>query len=78
MTPRFLLDTNIVSEPLRPAPDPAILANLRDHQSEVAIAAVVWHELWFGCLRLPPSAKREAIEHYLRRRHWADDPDLGL
>lgn len=67
MTPRFLLDTNIVSELLRPAPDPAILANLRVHQSEVAIASVVWHELWFGCLRLPPSAKREAIEHYLRR-----------
>ena len=67
MTPRFLLDTNIVSEPLRPAPDPAILTNLREHQSEVAIAAIVWHELWFGCLRLPPSAKREAIEHYLRR-----------
>jgi len=67
VTPRFLLDTNIVSEPLRPAPDPAILAHLRQHQDEIAIAAVVWHELWFGCLRLPPSAKREAIERYLRR-----------
>ncbi|MEJ5197669.1 MAG: hypothetical protein WHX53_01985 [Anaerolineae bacterium] len=29
MTLRFLLDTNIVSEPLRPAPDPIILAHLR-------------------------------------------------
>ena len=67
MTLRFLLDTNIISEPLRPAPDPIILARLHEHQAEIAIAAVVWHELWFGCLRLPPSAKREAIEHYLRR-----------
>lgn len=67
MTLRFLLDTNIVSEPLCPVPDPAILANLRAWQAEIAIAAIVWHELWFGCLRLPPSTRREAIEHYLRR-----------
>lgn len=66
MTLRFLLDTNIVSEPLRPAPDPIILAHLRRHQAEIAIAAIVWHELWFGCLRLPVSARREAIEDYLR------------
>jgi tRNA(fMet)-specific endonuclease VapC len=66
VTPRFLLDTNIVSEPLRPAPDPTILARLHEHQAEIAIAAVVWHELWFGCLRLPRSAKREAIERYLQ------------
>jgi tRNA(fMet)-specific endonuclease VapC len=26
---------------------------------------VVWHELWFGCQRLPVSAKRAAIERYL-------------
>lgn len=37
----------------------------RLHRSEVAISTVVWHELWFGCLRLPPSARRKAIEDYL-------------
>jgi tRNA(fMet)-specific endonuclease VapC len=26
---------------------------------------VVWHELLFGCYRLPHSAKRSAIEEYL-------------
>jgi tRNA(fMet)-specific endonuclease VapC len=66
VTLRFLLDTNIVSEPLRPAPDPAILGHLRRHRTEVAIPAIVWHELWFGCWRLPASARRTAIEHYLR------------
>jgi tRNA(fMet)-specific endonuclease VapC len=62
---RFLLDTNIVSEPLRPRPDVKVLERLRQHQSELAIAAVVWHELWFGCRRLPPGAKQAAIEAYL-------------
>ena len=67
MTLKYLLDTNIVSEPLRPAPHPKILAHLQHHQTEMAIAAVVWHELLFGCYRLPPSAKRAAIENYLNQ-----------
>ena len=62
---KFLLDTNIVSEPLRPTPAQSILDKLRRHRGEIAIASVVWHELLFGCHRLPPSAKREAIQHYL-------------
>jgi tRNA(fMet)-specific endonuclease VapC len=41
------------------------VARLGDHQAEVAIAAIVWHELWFGLYRLPVSAKRSAIETYL-------------
>ncbi len=62
---RFLLDTNIVSEPLKPRPLTALLKQLELHRSEIAIAALTWHELWFGCQRLPPSAKRSAIETYL-------------
>jgi tRNA(fMet)-specific endonuclease VapC len=65
MTLGFLLDTNIVSEPLRPAPNARLLKRLRQHQAEVAIASVVWHELWYGCRRLPASARRSAIEAYL-------------
>ena len=65
MSVRFLLDTNIVSEPLRPAPNARLLEKLRQHQNELAVAALTWHELWYGCERLPPSAKRTAIETYL-------------
>lgn len=66
MSLKYLLDTNIISEPLRPQPNPAILANLQTHQQDFAIASVVWHELWFGCLRLPPSRRRTAVETYLQ------------
>lgn len=65
MSLRYLLDTNAVSEPLRPTPNPGILRQLRDHQGEIGIPAPVWHELLFGCRRLLPSRKREAIEAYL-------------
>ena len=76
MSIRFLLDTNIVSEPLRPKPKPKILERIQQHQSEIAIAAVVWHELWFGCHRLPQSAKRTAIETYLNEVVAATMPVL--
>ena len=65
MSLRFLLDTNVVSEPLRLSPNPRLLEQLRLHHNESAIAAVTWHELWFGCQRLPVSAKRDKIEDYL-------------
>jgi tRNA(fMet)-specific endonuclease VapC len=62
---RFLLDSNVISEPARPSPNPGILRKLREHQDKMAIASVVWHELLYGCERLPPSRKRRAIEDYL-------------
>ena len=65
MTLRYLLDTNVLSEPLRPAPHPGVMARLQQHQGVLAITAVVWHELWYGCLRLSPSPRRLAIEQYL-------------
>jgi len=64
---RFLLDTNVLSEPVRPLPHPGVLHKLREHEEEIATAAPVWNELLFGCERLPPSRKREAIEGYLSR-----------
>ncbi len=65
MTPRFLLDTDVVSEPTRPAPSAEVLRWLERHEGESAIAALVWHELRFGCERLPPSRRRDSIESYL-------------
>ena len=38
---------------------------LERHQSEIVTAAPVWHELQFGCQRLPRSRKRELIALFL-------------
>lgn len=48
-------------------PSLTIIDNLHRYRHEVAIASVVWHELLFGCYRLPPSAKQRALEIYLRK-----------
>jgi tRNA(fMet)-specific endonuclease VapC len=65
LTPRYLLDTNVVSEPLRPKPDSIVLKRLVQYQASCFTAAVVWHELWYGCTQLPASLRRERIENYL-------------
>ncbi len=65
MNLRFLLDTNTLSEPRKKNPNPAVLTKLKQYDGSIGIASVVWHEIWFGCLRLPRSRKRQEIEHYL-------------
>ena len=65
MTRRFLLDTNILSEPMKPEPNREVLRRLRENEAASLLAAPVWHELVYGVNLLPPSKKRRAIEHYL-------------
>jgi tRNA(fMet)-specific endonuclease VapC len=67
VTARYLLDANVLSEPLRPSPDPGVMERLVRHENEIVTAAPVWHELVFGARRLPPSRKRRAIERYLEQ-----------
>lgn len=66
MIAKYLLDTNVISEPLRPLPAPGILRRLREHEGKMAIPAPVWHELRFGCARLTQSRCREVIERYIQ------------
>jgi tRNA(fMet)-specific endonuclease VapC len=62
---RYLLDTNVISEALAAVPDERVVAKLGLHEHESCIAAPVWHELLYGCVRLPVSARRERLRHYL-------------
>ena len=73
---KYLLDTNIISEPLRPKPSKSVMRLLREHEDDIAIPAPVWHELRFGCARLAPSRQREAIERYIEDVVLASFPVL--
>ena len=66
----FLIDTNTLSEPLRPKPNENVLAKIQRHQSEMAIAAQVLFEITSGCYRLPSDSKKQQtikryIEHFI-------------
>jgi tRNA(fMet)-specific endonuclease VapC len=77
VTIKYLLDTHVVSEPLRPKPNRALLRKLQKHEQEIAIASIVWHELRFGVDRLPSSRRREIIERYLEEVVLPAIPILG-
>ena len=55
MTVRFLLDSNILSDPSRPMPNAQVWRQLNLYRSEVGVASVVIHEMLYGCWRLPES-----------------------
>jgi len=57
-------------------PDRAIVNRLDQHGPECAIAAPVWHELTYGCRRLPKGKRRTAIEVYLREVVRRSFPNL--
>ena len=65
MSIRYLLDTNVLSNAIRPQPNTALAVWVEAHQTELATAAPVWHEAWYGCQRLPASSRRSRIEKYL-------------
>jgi tRNA(fMet)-specific endonuclease VapC len=62
---KYLLDTNVLSEAVKANPDWHVMEMLEKHQDEILTAVPVWHELLYGCLRLPVSRKREMLEEYL-------------
>ena len=76
MTLRYLLDTNVVSSPISKSPNADIVKRLDASGNECAIAAPVWHELTFGCHRLPRGKRRSALETYLQRVVLASFPVL--
>ena len=57
----FLLDTNVVSELAKDAPDSRVIAFLRD-QDDLWLSAIVLHELDFGLNLLPLGQRRERLQ----------------
>ena len=62
---RYLLDTNVLAEPVAKTPDKRVLRMLERHQDECAIAAPVVHEIRYGIEILEPSRRRTAYEQFL-------------
>lgn len=63
---RVLLDTNVLSEPLRERPDPAVMAQLEHGGHVLHTASVVLHELSYGIHRLAPGRKQIRLNSYLQ------------
>lgn len=63
----IVVDTNVVSEPLRPEPDGRVVAWLRDHAAEICLTSVTVHELFYGVARLPQGRRRSVLTRGVER-----------
>jgi len=63
---RYLLDTNVISEPARPDPSAHVIERLEAHGGEVALPSIVWHELVYGVERMDEGRRRSYLADYLR------------
>ena len=61
----FLLDTNVVSEVAKPAPDPNVVAFLAA-RIDLWLSVIVIHELEYGVRLMPSGRRRDARRASLR------------
>lgn len=62
---KYLLDTNILSEPARKTPNLNVMQCFNQYDGQYATAAIVWHELNYGCELLPHSKRKTELNSYL-------------
>ena len=62
---KYLLDSNIVSEPARVRPNVGVLSQLQRYRYDVCIAAPVLHELRYGLSRMPAGVRKRELADYL-------------
>ncbi len=63
---RFLLDTNVVSEPFRAEPEPLVVEFLTN-QSDLWLSSIVLHELQFGLDLMPRGRRQDRVRERLLR-----------
>ena len=70
----IFLDTNVISETLKKAPDEAVVAWLVRHDAELALPTVTIAEIAFGIQKIRPDQRAERLEQGLSdwRRRFAD------
>ena len=64
----IVLDTNVVSEVMRPVPDPAVLEWMNAQQAgELYLTSMTTAELLYGVARLPSGRRREELAEKVAR-----------
>jgi tRNA(fMet)-specific endonuclease VapC len=64
--PKYLLDTNMISEPVKAVPNRHFLQRFEQYEARLAISAVTWHEALYGAELLPDGKRKRAVTEYLR------------
>ena len=67
MKPVYLLDTNVISELIKPNPNNAILQHLSENNDFCAICSTVWQESIYGYERMPDGKRKNKVGIYLEK-----------
>ena len=61
----IFLDTNVLSETMRKAPEPGVVAWLIRHDAEIALSTVLIGEIAFGIAKIRPDERAKRLEQGL-------------
>lgn len=63
---KYLLDTNVICEPAKPSPDPAVVRWLQEHSSlDYAVSVLVLGEIAKGVASLSKGRRRTTLEEWV-------------
>ena len=63
--PHYLLDSNIISEIIKPQPNFNVLKKIAEHSSDCAICSPVWEELKFGVYIMEDGLNKKYLENFI-------------
>ncbi len=61
---KYLVDASVLSEPTKPAPDPAVVEWLRQNERHLAVDPIILGEVRFGILLLAKGRRRASLERW--------------
>ena len=63
--PHYLLDSNIVSEIIKPEPDFNVISKIAEHNSDCAICAPVWQKILYGLYHMPDGMNKKYLDKFI-------------
>ncbi len=63
--PLYLLDTNILSEPIKPQPNVFVLERLKQGGALCAMSSITYHELYYGVQLVQSEERKLQLERFL-------------
>lgn len=62
----YLLDSNVISEIIKPEPSFSVIKKLAEHSSDCAISVTTWHELIYGVEQLEESFRKTQLRSFIQ------------
>lgn len=62
---KYLLDSNILSEPSKPNPSENVVNLLKENRKVAAVCVLTYFEMFYGLLTMPDGKKKKILMDYL-------------